>query len=124
MISSKYNSLELADKEATKSINISNQIEILDNSVTTNKEESQSTKSNTFELNNAANLMEQLDNKALEKDPYRLDLLNDKLFNTNYELKNPKKIANVFVFGYLKGEPIFSVGPHCNKYLNYFLIYS
>lgn len=116
-ISSKYNSLELAEKETSKSINISNQIEILDNSNI--KDESQSTKSNSFDIN-SSNLMEQLDNSSLEKDPYRLDLLNDKLFNTNYDRKQPKKIANVFVFGYYKGEPIFSVGPHCNKNLNFF----
>lgn len=110
--SSKYNSLELAEKETSKSLNVSNQIEILDGSNL--KEESQSTKSNSFDMN-PSNLMEQLDNNNLEKDPYRLDLLNDKLFNTNYDTKEPMKIANVFVFGYFKGEPIFSVGPHCKK---------
>ncbi len=107
---SKYNSLELAEKE-TKSIN-SNQIEILDNSHI--KEESQSTKLKSFDID-PANLIKQYDVNSLEKDLYRLDLLNDKLFYTNYEIKYPKKIANVFVFGYFKGEPIFSVGPHCKK---------
>ena len=120
-ITSKYNSLELAEKETSKSTNISNQIEILDNSNI--KEENQSTQSNSFDVN-SSNLMEQLDNKSLESDPHRLDLLNDKLFNTDYESKTPKKIANVFVFGYFKGEPIFSLGPHCKKYSDILIIYS
>jgi hypothetical protein len=109
---SKYNSLELAEQETSKSTNLSNQIEILDN--TNIREDYKSTNSNSFDIN-SSNLMEQLDKNNLEKDTYRLDLLNDKLFNTNYDAKNPKKIANVFVFGYFKGEPIFSVGPHCKK---------
>jgi len=110
--SSKYNSLELAEKENNKSINLSNQIEILDN--TSLKEDSNSTKFSSSDLQ-SSNLMEQLENSSIEKDPFRLDLLNDKLFNTNHDIKKPYKIANVLVFCYFKGEPIISIGPHCNK---------
>jgi len=111
-IGSKYNSLELAEREASKSINISNQIEILDS--TSTKDDANSSKYSSPDIN-SNNLMEQLENTNIEKDPYRLDLLNDKIFNTNYELKNPHKVANIFTFLYYKGDPIISVGPHCNK---------
>lgn len=105
---SKYNSLELAEKD-NKSHN--NQIEILDLSL---KEDSTQYPSD----NNSLNLdsIESIE-KQIEKDTYKLDLLNNKLFNTDQSIKNPRRVANIFLFMYYKGEPLITIGPHCKFYL-------
>lgn len=107
---SKYNSLELAERE-TKGSNINNQIEILDNSM---KDDSNST--NLSSKLNSSNLMENIEND-IEKDPHKLDLLNNKLFNRDASIQKPNKIANCFVFLYFKENPLITIGPHCKFYL-------
>lgn len=104
--SSKYNSLELAERES-KAFNANNQIEILDNSA---KEDSVSTNYNSDI--NTSNLLENIDN-MIDKDPQRLDLLGDKSSYIDSPNKQPNKIANCYVFCYFKDRPLFSVGPHC-----------
>jgi len=91
---------------------MSNQIEILDSSVT--KDDTNYSYYSSPGLN-TTNLMEEFESGNIEKDTFRLDLLNDKIFNTNHQIKNPRKIANIFTYLYFNGDPLITIGPHCNK---------
>jgi hypothetical protein len=113
----KYNSLELSDKKLIKNkYNQDEKIEILDtiekSSFVNLDLELKSSKKEKLEiLNKNGNKKEKEDND----NPYKLDLLNTKLYNRDFKNKNSFFIGSCFAFLYYRGYPLITLGPHCNK---------
>ena len=110
----KYTPLELTDKDHN---NKEDKMEILDSTVNTlNTIEDSPTLfyNSDLESKNPSNQKLEISSSTNSVNPYQVDLLNTKLYNREYEAKNNLYIGSCFAYLYRKGNPLLTLGPHCN----------